>query len=184
MFHDVRYALRLLVRAPGFTIVSTLTLALGIGANTAIFSVVRGALLAPLPFRDPGRLAVIWHAYPPVLPRAAVSAPGYYDLRAADHLFEDVAAFRVTSQNLNGGAILRLVLTAGARMAAAGVITGAALALLLARVARGLLFGVSAHDPLTFVGLGALLMAMALAAAWLPARRATRLECKLQNADC
>ena len=81
MWQDVRYALRLLVRAPGFAVVSVLTLALGIGANTAIFSVVRGVLLAPLPFADPDRLVVIWHGYPPALPRAAVSAPGFYDLQ-------------------------------------------------------------------------------------------------------
>jgi putative ABC transport system permease protein len=102
MWRDALYALRLLVRAPAFTLVAIVTLALGIGANTAIFSVVRSALLAPLPFREPSRLVVVWDAYPPALPRAAVSAPGYYDLRAADQLFEDVAAFRVTSQNITG----------------------------------------------------------------------------------
>jgi len=116
MWHDLRYALRLLVRAPGFTLVAILTLALGIGANTAIFSVVRSALLAPLPFRDPSRLVVVWHAYPPLMPRAAVSAPGYYDLRAADQLFEDVAAVRVTSQNLTGnGEPERLVIARASR---------------------------------------------------------------------
>src|SRR5256885_10476318 len=100
MRHDVRYALRLLARAPGFTLVAVLTMALGIGANTAIFSVVRSVLLAPLPFVDPDRLVVVWHSYPPSMPRAAVSAPGYYDLRDARHLFTDVAAVRLNSQNL------------------------------------------------------------------------------------
>ena len=112
MLHDVRYALRLLVRAPGFTIVAVLTLALGIGANTAIFSVVRSVLLRPLPFADPGRLVVVWHGYPPNMPRTAVSAPGYYDLREAYHLFSDVAASRVTSQNLTGGGEPERVLVA------------------------------------------------------------------------
>jgi predicted permease len=103
MWQDLRYAVRLLWRAPGFTCVSILTLALGIGANTAIFSVVRAVLFAPLPFRDPTHLAVVWHAYPPAMPRAAVSAPGFYDLRDAHEVFDDVATFRVTSQNLTGG---------------------------------------------------------------------------------
>ena len=97
MWQDVRYALRLLIRAPGFALVSVLTLALGIGANTAIFSVVRGVLLAPLPFADPDRLVAIWHGYPPAMPRAAVSAPGFYDLQepAAREIFSDVATFSV-----------------------------------------------------------------------------------------
>jgi putative ABC transport system permease protein len=102
MLHDARYALRLLVRAPGFTAVAVLTLALGIGANTAIFSVVRSVLLAPLPFAEPDRLVAVWHGYPPNMPRTAVSAPGYYDLRDARHIFADVAAMRVNSQNLTG----------------------------------------------------------------------------------
>src|SRR5262245_40992562 len=100
---DVRYALRLLARAPGFAAVAILTLALGIGANTGIVPVVRAALFAPLPFAGVERLAVVWHAYPPAMPRAAVSVPGYEDLRAARHLFADAAAFFTSNQNLTGG---------------------------------------------------------------------------------
>src|SRR5215208_6255047 len=102
MWQDLRYAVRLLTRAPGFTTVAVITLALGIGANTAIFAVVRAALLAPLPFTDPDRLIVIWHGYPPAMPRAAVSAPGYYDLREASDVFADVATFTIASLNLTG----------------------------------------------------------------------------------
>jgi putative ABC transport system permease protein len=74
------------------------------------------------------------------------------------------------------GAVLALVLRGGARMAAAGVAAGAALAFVLARIAGGLLFGVTSYDPLTYLGLAALLIGMAIAAAYLPARRATALK--------
>ena len=105
MWQDARYAMRLLIRAPGFALVAILTLALGIGANTAIFSVVRSVLLAPPPFADPDRLVAIWHGYPPAMPRTAVSAPGFYDLQepAAGEIFSAVATFSVSSQNLTGG---------------------------------------------------------------------------------
>ena len=102
MWHDARYALRLLARAPGFTSVAVVTLALGIGANAAIFSVVPSVLFAPLPFADPDRLVALWHGYPPTLPRAAVSVPGYDDLRRATDLFDGVLAFRAANQNLTG----------------------------------------------------------------------------------
>ena len=64
MTHDFRYTLRKLTRAPLFTIVALLTLAVGIGSNAAIFSVVNGVLLKPLPFEEPERLVGIWHTAP------------------------------------------------------------------------------------------------------------------------
>src|SRR5260370_3808054 len=60
---DLRYAFRSLIKTPGFTVVTVLVLGLGIGANTAVFSVVNAALLQPLPVDDPDRLAVIWSNY-------------------------------------------------------------------------------------------------------------------------
>ena len=89
---DVGYALRLLRRAPGFTAVALTTLALGIGANSAIFSVVQGVLLAPLPFRDADRLYRVTTLYPDGTPYS-LSPPDFMSVREQSRVFEQVEAF-------------------------------------------------------------------------------------------
>src|SRR4051794_7221144 len=91
---DIRYALRSLAKAPGFTTVVMLTLALGIGANTAIFSVVNGVLLRPLPYYQPERLTVVRETYGQGQ-RGTVSGPNYIDWRTRNRSFEQLAASRV-----------------------------------------------------------------------------------------
>ena len=88
---DVRYAVRRLRKAPGFSVIVLLTLALGIGANTAIFSVVNTVLLRPFAYRDPERLVVVDHFYPSLNNlEAGASAPGFRDLREKTELFDGV----------------------------------------------------------------------------------------------
>jgi predicted permease len=89
---DVRYAVRSLLKQPMFTLVALLTLALGIGANTAIFSLVHGVLLKPLPYPDSDRLVFTWNTYPLMgLPKASVSIPDYIDRRTQAPAFEESA---------------------------------------------------------------------------------------------
>ena len=91
---DIRYALRTLRRQPVFTLVAVLTLALGIGANTAIFSLLYQILLRPLPYSDPDRLVFVWNSYALMgLPQASVSIPDYLDRRTQAPAIEDAALF-------------------------------------------------------------------------------------------
>jgi putative ABC transport system permease protein len=103
LLQDVRYGLRMLVKKPTFTIVAVLTLALGVGANTAIFSIVNAVLLRSLPFRDPDRLVRIYFNNPGVgLRNVRFSVPEFEDLRAQTDVFEDVSVIVLGPTNLTG----------------------------------------------------------------------------------
>jgi putative ABC transport system permease protein len=105
MLNDLRYALRMLVKTPGFTLVAILTLALGIGANSAIFSVIDTVLLRPLPFPNANRLTMIWATAPqhPGNDRQVHSYPDYLDLRAQNHTFSAMAAYTGSSSIFGTG---------------------------------------------------------------------------------
>src|SRR5215216_1719315 len=103
LFQDIRYAVRMLLKKPVFTAIVVLALAIGIGANTAIFSVVNAILLRPLPYKNPDRLSMVWldntrlgvdqdwHSY-----------ANYIDYKQQSQTFDDMAAFNNRSFNLTG----------------------------------------------------------------------------------
>ena len=98
---DLKIGFRMMVRKPAFAALAIMTLALGIGANTAIFSVIHSVLLRPLAYPDADRLVQVWNKYPLMnLPRAAVSIPDYLDRRGGVDAFEESALYRFQSFNL------------------------------------------------------------------------------------
>ena len=103
LFQDLKYGTRILLKQPGFTLVAVVTLALGIGANTAIFSLVNSILLRPLPFREPDRIVRMVQASPKLgLPSWGVSQAGFNAYREQNRSFETIAIYNNTATNLTG----------------------------------------------------------------------------------
>jgi putative ABC transport system permease protein len=102
MFQDLRFGLRMLLKNRGFTLIAALTLALGIGANTAVFSVAYATLLRPLPFRDQERLAVAWKSDETTKHQfVEISIPEFNDWRSQNRVFEHLAAMTTTIYGFN-----------------------------------------------------------------------------------
>jgi hypothetical protein len=201
MIQDLRYGARMLLRHKGFTAVAVITLALGIGANTAIFSVVNAVLLRPLPFQNSDRLVMIWGNFLSLqIEQLRAKAAEYVDYRDQTNSFEAVAAFHTEDFNFTSGQqpervagalvtanlfpllgaqsrdVLALVLKQGLALALAGVGMGWLAALALTRLMKNLLVEVSVTDPATFAVIALALVAVALLACYIPARRATKVD--------
>ena len=103
LLRDIRYAVRTSMRNPALTLVIVASLAIGIGANTAIFSVVSALLLKPLPYPDPERLVVLWLRSPGInIPQDWPSPGQYIDVRTGTHSFEEMSISHGTEGSLIG----------------------------------------------------------------------------------
>ena len=169
LLQDVAYGWRMLRKHPGFTVVAVLTLALGIGASTAVFSVVNGVLLKRLPYTDPEKIMMLWWK----APVTSTQAPGDewpWTLRDVAHFkasqksFQYFGAFKSHFFNLAGS---------GEPMRLDGLRTGG-----LGRGPDDVEFSIwcAPDRPLTFTAVAALLLGVALLASYLPARRAAEID--------
>jgi len=105
LLQDVRYGIRMLRKSPGFTAVALVVLTVGIGANVAIFSVVNTVLLRPLPYRDPGRLVMLWESLPGIgYGQLGTSSGEYLDYRNRNRVFSGIAGYKNDTANLTGSA--------------------------------------------------------------------------------
>ena len=101
LLQDLRYAMRMLVKSPGFTAIAVLTLALGIGANTALFSIVNGVLLSPLPYPQPDRLVAVYSRTSD-FGESSISYPNFLDWQRDNNSFVQIAGYRQDSFNMTG----------------------------------------------------------------------------------
>ncbi|MFN2531302.1 MAG: ABC transporter permease [Pyrinomonadaceae bacterium] len=113
LWQDLRYGIRMLMKSPGITFVVILALALGIGANTAIFSVINAVLLRPLPYDESDRLVFLSETSR-VMPEISVSYPNFTDWRKQNHVFEKIGVYNRNSYNLTGSGEAERILTAQA----------------------------------------------------------------------
>jgi putative ABC transport system permease protein len=131
LWQDVRHAVRLLRRRPGFTIAAVLCLTLGIGATTAIFSVVNAVILRPLPYPNAERIVAIWGSSA-TQPRTLISIPDLYDLRARNRTFDAIGVSRSQSVNVTG--------TEAPDRIAGNFVSAATLEIMGPRMAKGRIF--------------------------------------------
>lgn len=187
MASEMRSAVRLLLKSPGFTLVATAGLALGIGANVALFSVVNSVLLRPLPYHEPDRLVRLASSSPGSdLIRVGFSYPRFLEVQQRQQVFSDLALSTGNTFTLTGRGDPEQLIGFGARpiqlvwqfvgeggiVSVLGLLVGVALALAVARLVRSVVTGSDETLPV-MAGVGVVLF-IVTAAAYVPALRAAR----------
>ncbi len=138
LLQDMRYGARMLIKQPGFTLIALLTVAFGVGANTAIFSVINAVLLRPLPYDESERLA-LYNERSPQMDGMSISWPNYTDWRAQQRVFEEMAVFNRGDYNLTGSGEPERIL--------AGQVTASLFTTLRVRAALGRVFTADEDKP-------------------------------------
>jgi hypothetical protein len=167
---DIRRSLRALRKRPAFAAGTILTLALVIGASTAIFSALYGLVFRRLPYDDPGRLVMLWDSNR----KTGEEQMFVSDVRTGGEVVSEASARLVLGATR--GRILYLVLKQGTSLAGAGVIAGTAAAAAFARSLASMLYGVAPMEPATFAGTAMFLLMVAFLACYVPARRAATVD--------
>ncbi len=172
MISEIRHALQLLFKNPLFALVAIVTLALGIGATTAVFTLVNALLIRPLPYQDPARLVLLFEYFKAQhLDAIPVSPPEFLEYKKEIRSFDKLAAFETATYNLVEGDTPERGALIGA-----GTILGLIVALLSTSVLRSVLYEVSALDLPTFLFVTLALALVLLIASYIPARRAPRAD--------
>ena len=138
LWQDLRYGARMLWKSPGFTLIALLTLALGVGANTAIFSVINAVLLRPLPYEESDRL-VLYNERSPQMDGMSISWPNYTDWRAQQRVFEEMGVYNRGDYNLTGAGNPERIRT--------GQVTASLFTTLRAKAAQGRVFTADEDKP-------------------------------------
>lgn len=204
LLEDVKHAVRSFARKPGFTVAAIATLAVGIGANVAVFSVVNTVLLKPVPHPDADTLVVFATVFP-AGPNYVTSDGKFNLFREQSSIVQDVAGYRYAPANLtdvvapeqiqsasvqqrtheigirlalgaSSRSVRNMMMFQGIRLAMIGMAIGVALSFGFARLIAGFLFGVQPRDARVLTATTLALLAVTLLACWLPARRAARLS--------
>jgi ABC-type antimicrobial peptide transport system permease subunit len=172
---DLRHAIASLVRDRSFAAIGIVTLALGIGANTAVFSLVKTTLLSPLPYGDADRLTVIWGPDRAEETHLSLREVETYPREAQS--FAGIAGYQEYDASITAGQEPELIRAGSATPNSFDVIGApVAASAALSRTMSGLVYGVATLDPLTFIAVPASLSTVALVACLLPARRAATVD--------
>ena len=187
LLRDLTYAIRRLARSPGFTLTAILSLALGIGANTAMFSLVNAVLLRGPPVQDPEALVEVYTTDSSGYEYGTSSYLDYADLKERTDLFDGgVVSYAVSKRTrelgirmalgASAGDVVRMAVGGGMRLVVVGGVLGVILAAAVTWSISGFLYGIGSADLATFGAIPLILAGVALLAAFIPARRASTVD--------